>query len=355
MKNQYQIIHKENTEVIIENNILNKIDKVLKEYHHTEYLVLSDSNTYSLFGEKLKSILEKLKIPVYSKILIPGEKSKNMSSVVDVLEDMLSKKLDKKSAIIALGGGVIGDISTMIAGLYHRGIDCIQIPTTLLSQVDSALGGKGGVNINGMKNAAGLFMQPRIVVIDPTLLSTLPKTQLRSGMGEILKYAIAFDKELFEILEKSQGIISEKLLVQIIKKCSKCKMEFVEKDPLDQRSDRAKLNFGHTLGHAIELLKGISHGEAVAIGMAFAVKLSINKKILTPETAQRILQLIKKFNLQTSVSNLSLEEIINNMKKDKKTIGGVVNFVLLEGIGKTSYPHKVAESVIYKTLKEIII
>lgn len=355
MNNQYQIKHQENTEVIIGNKIISKIDQIFKKYNHTKYIILSDSNTYSLFGEKLRKSLDNLNIPIISKVLTPGEKSKNMSSVVEVLEEMSTQKLDRKSAIIALGGGVIGDIATMIAGLYHRGIDCIQIPTTLLSQVDSSLGGKGGVNLGNMKNAIGLFLQPRLVVIDPSLLSTLPKSQIQSGMGEVLKYAIALDKEMFEMLEKSPEIIPEKLLLEVIKKCSTCKMEFVKRDPLDKTNYRAKLNFGHTLGHAIELVKGIPHGEAVATGMAFAVKLSINQKLLAPKIGDNVLNLIKKYNLPITVSNISIDEVMKNIRKDKKTLRDVANFVLLEDIGKSSYPHQIPEITIRKMLKEIIV
>lgn len=352
MKQTYQIKTIQQTDIFLERNILHSIDQILALYDHTAYFVLCDNTTETLFLSKLKESIQKLKKSATIYTLPAGEKSKQFSFLQQILEDMYKAGLDRKSAVIALGGGVIGDIATTVAGLYYRGIDCIQIPTTLLSQVDSSLGGKGAVDLETHKNTIGIIKQPRAVVVDPAIIGSLPKEQIRSGMGEIIKYAISLDKELFERLEQTTQLDDE-TFEWIIKRCIKLKMNIVAKDPDDLTGIRAVLNFGHTVGQAIELLSKLTHGEAIAIGMHFALILSVKSKLLSEITKERTLSLIKKYGLPVAIGKQDMHTIINQMKKDKKTIDGSFRFVLLEDIGKAKTNQIVSATLVEETLKEI--
>lgn len=352
MKQTYQITTTQQTDIFVENNVLQNLDQILALYDHTAYFVLCDTTTEKLFLPRVLDATKKLKKPATIHVLPSGEKSKQFSSLQLILEDMYKAGLDRKSAVVTLGGGVVGDIATTVAGLYYRGIDCIQIPTTLLSQVDSSLGGKGAVDLGTHKNTIGIIRQPRAVVIDPTLIKSLPKEQVTSGMGEIVKYAIAMDKELFEKLETTSELDDETLAF-IINRCIKLKMDIVTKDPDDIHGIRATLNFGHTLGQAIELTSNHTHGEAIAIGMHFALNLSIKAGLLAEGTKERALGLIKKYNLPITIGKQNTSEIINQMKKDKKTVNGSFRFVLLQDIGKTKTMQEVSERLAEEALKEI--
>lgn len=352
MKQTYQITTTQQTDIFVENNIIEGLDQILALYDHTAYFLLCDTTTEKLFLPRVLDAIKKLKKTVTVHLLPSGEKSKQFASLQLLLEDMYKAGLDRKAAVIALGGGVIGDITTTVAGLYYRGIDCIQIPTTLLSQVDSSLGGKGAVDNGTHKNTIGIIRQPRTVIIDPTITKSLPKEQITSGMGEIVKYAIAMDKELFEKLEATNEL-DEETLAFIINRCIKLKMDIVTKDPDDIHGIRATLNFGHTLGQAIELTSDKTHGEAIAIGMHFALNLSVKTGLLSDGTKERALGLIKKYNLPITIGKQNTSEIINQMKKDKKTVDESFRFVLLEDIGKAKTMQEVSETMVEETVKEI--
>ncbi len=352
MKQTYQITTHQQTDIFVENNIIDELDQVLALYDHTAYFVLCDSTTEKLFLPRVVDAIKKLKKPGNAHVLPSGEKSKQFASLQLILEDMYNAVLDRKAAVIALGGGVIGDVATTVAGLYYRGIDCIQIPTTLLSQVDSSLGGKGAVDLGTHKNTIGIIRQPRAVIIDPILTKSLPKEQITSGMGEIVKYAIAMDKELFEKLETASEL-NDETLAFIINRCIKLKMDIVSKDPNDIHGIRATLNFGHTLGQAIELTSDKTHGEAIAIGMHFALNLSEKTGLLPTGTKERTLSLIKKYDLPLHIGDQNTNEIIKQMKKDKKTVDGSFQFVLLEDIGKAKTMQEVSETLVEETVKEL--
>lgn len=352
MKQTYQITNAQQTDIFVENNILEGLDQILALYDQTAYFILCDNTTEKLFLPRVLDAIKKLKKPVTVHVLPSGEKSKQFASLQLILEDMYKAGLDRKATVIALGGGVIGDIATTVAGLYYRGVDCIQIPTTLLSQVDSSLGGKGAVDLGTHKNTIGIIRQPRAVIIDPTITKSLPKEQLTSGMGEIVKYAIAMDKELFDKLETANELDDETLAF-IINRCIKLKMDIVTKDPDDIIGIRAVLNFGHTLGQTIELLTNQTHGEAIAIGMHFALNLSVKIGLLSEGTKERALGILKKYDLPITIDNQNTDDIISQMKKDKKTINGSFRFVLLEDIGKAKTNQEVSETLVQETLKEI--
>ncbi len=353
IRKTYKIAHAETTDVIIGSNLLDKLDTLVKQYKHTGYILLSGETTKKLYADKIITSLKRLNVSVHTFVLPKGESNKNMESIVKVLNFMLKNNLDKRGAMIAMGGGVTGDVATVIAGLYYRGIDCIQIPSTLLAQVDSAHGGKGGANINEYKNMIGLTRQPTAVIVDTNLLRSLSREQIRSGLGEILKYAIAHDKTLFEKLERLEKIEDE--LGSIIYSCIDLKMKAVIQDPLDIGNVRIALNFGHSLGHAVEITSHLTHGKAVAVGMTFAIKVSSELGLISEDQAIRALTLIKKFDLPQIANNINIERVREIMKKDKKNIGGKTKLVLLEDIGKTSIQENISEEIINKVLKEVII
>jgi 3-dehydroquinate synthase len=265
---------------------------------------------------------------------------------------MYNFHLDRKSAVIALGGGVVGDITTLAAALYYRGIDCIQIPTTLLSQVDSSLGGKGAVDLDTHKNTIGIIKQPRMVIVDTDTITSLPQHQIKSGMGEVIKYAIAMDRELFSLLEKQQSTDN---LEEVITRCITLKMDIVKKDPQDLTTQRSVVNFGHTLGQAIELQTNLTHGEAIAIGMAFVIKLSQKLHMLSATDAQKSLALLKQYDLPIQINDVSLQKTLEQMKKDKKSHAGQIRFVLLEGIGKPKANCVVDDSILQDVLSEVLL
>ena len=330
----YHIKTEEITEILIGKSI-QKLEAILAKNKYSAFFVLCDSTTKSLFADTIKNALKRLDAPVEIYVLPDGEENKNTTTLFRILERMVEKNLDRKSAVIALGGGVIGDIATTVSGLYHRGIDCIQIPTTLLAQVDAAIGGKGAVDLGNYKNIVGLIAQPRFILIDPSLLLHLPPKQVTSGMGEVVKYAIALDKELFLLLEKAESL-TKPFLFTIIKRCVAKKMDIVEKDPHERLGNRQVLNFGHTLGHAIELYTNLSHGEAIAIGMTFAILVSQKLKLINHNDAKRSIDLIKKYGLPTTISKklITKKIIYDHMQKDKKAVDGTPTFVLLHGIGE---------------------
>lgn len=349
---RYTVTLKEKTLIVIGRGVIDKIDELIKANAYSGFLLLCDENTRR-YSSTIVSRLSNLSLPVFEHVIKSGEDAKQMPTVLDIATRMIKEGLGKKTGIIALGGGVIGDVAAIVSGLYMRGIDCIQIPTTLVSQVDSSLGGKGAVNLSIHKNIVGIIKQPRIVIIDINLLHTLPKDKIAHGMAEIIKYAVILDKRLFKKLESAKS--TDDILDEVIKRCIDLKMAIVQKDPKDTTEIRMILNFGHTLAHAIELSAHIAHGEAVAIGMVFATKLSARIKLLKPQDEKRIIDLIRKYHLPVSIQGQSLQEILEIMKKDKKAISGNISFVLTPEIGKTEIKNNIPDSVISQTLLEVLV
>ena len=256
-----------------------------------------------------------------------------------------------------MGGGVVGDTGGYIAATYLRGIDYIQLPTTLLAQVDSSIGGKVGVNFSGKKNMVGSFYQPKAIICDVAILKSLPPAEMRNGMAEVIKYALAMDKGLFRILDqKREGELTTAELKDIVMRCGALKAGIVEVDETERSGQRAILNFGHTVGHALEAateLKGQSHGEAVAIGMMAAARISGQVGILDISNIYKIESLLLKFGLPTSCPGINPEDLITAIRFDKKTTLGQTGWVLLEGIGRGVVNQPVEESIVKKVLREI--
>ncbi len=319
-------------EVIIEENLLSSCGEHIKKHTSAEKVcVVSDTNVFPVYGN---SVVEQLKangFETVSYIISAGEKSKTPKTVVSLAEFLAENEFTRKDLVVALGGGVCGDIAGFAAAVYLRGIDYIQLPTSLLAQLDSSVGGKTAVNLPQGKNLIGAFHQPRLVLIDPLTLKTLPDNCFAEGMAEAIKTACIKSASLFEKLETENA---KEIIEDIIFECVSIKAEIVEHDE-KEKSERALLNFGHTAGHAIERLNGfenITHGEAVAIGMLIACTAGEQNGITPSGTAQRISAVLKKYNLKTKDSH-SLLQIVNAMSSDKKREGSRVKLIMLNEIG----------------------
>ena len=270
-----------------------------------------------------------------------GEQSKNLNTIADIYDTLADFKMTRKDLIVALGGGVTGDMAGFAAATYLRGIDFVQIPTSLLAQVDSSVGGKTGVDIAQGKNLVGAFYQPKAVLIDPDTLSTLPDQFITDGMAEIIKYGCIKDSEFFEMLANGDAL---EHIDDVIETCVKIKRDVVNRDE-KEAGERMLLNFGHTLGHAIEKIynyTGITHGMAVAVGMVMMTKASEKHGLTEAGTAYKIEEVCATYGLPTT-DDASLEKIAEAAQTDKKTSGSSINVVLLEKIG-TSFTKKVAIS-----------
>ena len=277
-------------------------------------------------------------------VLVPdGEEHKDLKSLVSIYDRLIAERFERKSCVLALGGGVIGDLAGFVAATYLRGVPYVQVPTTLLAQVDSSVGGKTAVNHQDGKNLIGAFYQPRLVLIDVEVLRSLPRRELIAGLAEVIKYGIIEDPALFRLLEKEhQRLIGldQELLIQVIATCCAIKARVVEKD---EREDdyRAVLNFGHTIGHALEAATGYTrflHGEAVGIGMAKASAISVQQGFCDRTSLERIHDLIRKTGLPLEIpAEVSVAGLIQGMEVDKKSAGGKIKFVACAGIGKTCF------------------
>ncbi len=312
--------------------------------------VITDDNAGKFFA---KAALKSLTASGFEPVLISvsaGEKSKRLAVVEKCYDELAAHRLERKSFIVALGGGVVGDLAGFVAATYLRGIPFVQVPTTLLAQVDSSVGGKTGVNLRAGKNLVGAFYQPRLVLCDPDTLKTLPKREYISGLAEVVKYGIIFDAKLFAQLESDLPKILRRdsnTLSQIIARCCEIKAEVVSKDETESGL-RAILNFGHTIGHAIENSFGYGkflHGEAIAIGQVVAAKLSHKILGLPSGDAERIEKLIVQAGLPVKIklNSVQRKKLFAAMKLDKKVSAGEITFVLAKKIGKVVWGQRVSD------------
>ena len=300
--------------------------------------IVADSTTAELYGAELKEILKETCTYVSMFVFPAGEVNKTLNTVRDLYEHLILEKFDRTDMLVALGGGVVGDLTGFAAATYLRGIGFIQIPTTLLSQVDSSIGGKTGVDFDAYKNMVGAFHMPRLVYMNLNVLKTLPDRQFACGMGEIIKHGLIQDSDYLEKLSTYQREIREKnyaaLLWMVAGSC-KIKRHVVEEDPTEQ-GIRAWLNFGHTIGHSVEKLKDFTlcHGECVAIGCAAAAWMSWKRGLISEKEKEAAEQLLLDYQLPVSVKGLKPEDIVKTTKLDKKMDAGKVKFVLLKKIGE---------------------
>lgn len=320
--------------------------------------IVTDSNVGPLYEAPVKKALSEVSSDISVFTFEAGEKNKNLDTVSSLYQALISNGLDRKSLLVALGGGVVGDLTGFGAATYLRGIDFIQVPTTLLAQVDSSVGGKTGVDFQQYKNMVGAFHQPRLVYMNLSALNTLPKKEFACGMGEILKTGLICDGEFFRFICANQKTIQEldyTLLSQMIRRCCEIKAGVVERDPKEQ-GERALLNLGHTVGHAVEKLKNFQllHGQCVGIGLIAAAYLSMQRGLLTQEEYNEIRKGCEAFHLPLTVDSLNAEEILAATKKDKKMEAGHIKFILMDGIGKSFIDKTVTDMELLGAIREIL-
>jgi len=343
--------------IIIGEGIIDRLGDYFDFSPYSGIALITDTTVKKLYGHKVVKALEATGKKVFLLTLSEGERAKSLKTVERGYKFLLENNIDRRGLICALGGGVVGDVAGYIAASYLRGIDYIQLPTTLLAQVDSSLGGKVGVNFGGKKNLVGSFYQPRAVIGDVALLKTLPPAEMRNGLAEVIKYGLAMDEGLFRLLEqKKEAEFTAAELKDIVRRCCRLKAGIVEIDETERSGQRAILNFGHTVGHALEAatkLQELSHGEAVAIGIAAAARISAKAGRLDRSHIIKIEGLLARFGLPVRCQGVSPDDLIAVIRFDKKTTGGRTGWVLLEGIGKGVVKQLVAEEVVKKVLMEI--
>lgn len=326
--------------IFIENGILNRAGDYIKDvFQGKRIMVISDDNVYPLYGDRLLSSLGDYEC--HTLVLPHGEPTKSFDSLLGIYSALLDAKISRSDLVIALGGGVIGDLAGFAAASYLRGIKFIQIPTSLLAQVDSSVGGKVAVDLPQGKNLVGAFFQPKLVLIDPDVLDTLPEHFIQDGMGEVIKYGCIKDASLFETLCSHSSFEDLKPeLADIIGRCVDIKRKVVEEDEFDT-GERMLLNFGHTLAHTIEQYyhyERESHGEAVGIGMYQITKMSEARGFTAPGCAEKIRKALEIYGLPVSCG-LPVSVLTETILHDKKNLNGKLNLVLIREIGTScTYP-----------------
>ena len=343
----------------IEKGLLTKLPELLKPMNQGQkWVIFSQNEIISLYGNSLYKGLKSAGFQVELVVLPNGEKAKSLNELEGIFSQLIGMGCDRSSTFLALGGGVVGDATGFIAASFMRGVDYIQIPTTLLAMVDSSIGGKTGVNLPDGKNLVGAIWQPKAVVIDIELLKSLQEREITSAMGEVLKYGAILDRNLFEVVaEKLNDILNlskPELLTEVIGRCAKLKADVVVEDEREGGKRRI-LNFGHTIGHALETHFGfetLRHGEAVAYGMLAAGKLSNEDGRLEIEDFELLQTTIKKLPLP-KLPEFDAENILKIMQRDKKVKDRKINFVLLEAIGKTVIVDSIEKESIIKAMESL--
>ena len=319
--------------------------------------IVTDSNVGPLYESVVEEVLRKVSSDISVFTFEAGEKNKNLDTVSSLYQTLIQNGLDRKSLLVALGGGVVGDLTGFGAATYLRGIDFIQIPTTLLAQVDSSVGGKTGVDFQQYKNMVGAFHQPKLVYMNLSTLTTLPAEQFACGMGEILKTGLICDGEFFRFVCREQESIKAldmKLIAAMVRRCCEIKAGVVERDPKEQ-GERALLNLGHTVGHAVEKLKNFTllHGQCVGAGLVAAAYLSMKRGLLNEQEYQEICRGCADYDLPIHVDGLIPQDVLAATKKDKKMEQGHIKFILMDGIGKSFIDKTVTDAEMLSCIQEI--
>lgn len=321
-------------------------------------VVVTDCNVCNIYSAELKNILTSVSENILFFTFPGGEEYKTLDTVQKCYEFLIENQVDRKDLLIALGGGVVGDLTGFIAATYLRGVDFVQVPTTLLAQLDSSIGGKTGVDFSQYKNMVGAFKMPRHVYMNITTLNSLDDRQFFNGFAEAMKHGLIRDASYYEWMISMMDEIHSRdydTMEKLIYRSCEIKRSIVEKDPLE-KGDRALLNFGHTLGHAIEKYKNFTmqHGECVALGCVLASFISWKKELLSMEEYYEIRDMFVPFNLPISIENLDIDEIIRITKSDKKMEQGTLKFILLKKVGKAFIDTGVTEKEMREALEEII-
>ena len=324
-------------------------------------LLVSNPDIFDYYGESALNSLKTAGFEVSTHLIPAGERYKTLDSIEKLYDTALSNLLERSSTLVALGGGVIGDMTGFAAATWLRGINFVQVPTSLLAMVDASIGGKTGVNHPQGKNLIGAFYQPRLVLIDPQVLKTLPAREFRAGMAEVIKYGIIWDADLFTLLEEAERLdsleyLSETLLSTILSRSCQAKVDVVSQDE-KEAGIRAILNYGHTIGHAVESLteySSIVHGEAVAIGMVAAGEIATQLQMWSKDEAQRQHNLIKKAGLPTEIpSTIDTDSILETIKTDKKVKAGKVRFILSRKIGEVTITDRVSPDIVREVITKL--
>lgn len=319
--------------------------------------IITDSNVDPLYGAEVEDMIGAISGGCVRYVFPAGEESKTLDTVKEIYKFLIGNHFNRKDLLIALGGGVVGDLTGYTAATYLRGIEFIQIPTTLLSQADSSIGGKTGVDFDGYKNMVGAFYMPRLVYMNMETLQSLSDRQFYSGFAEVMKSALIKDGNFYEWLIDRMYEICERdveTLAEMVERSCMIKKLVVEKDPLE-KGDRALLNFGHTIGHAIEKYMNftMTHGECVALGCVAAAFISWKKNWLSMEEYYEIRDMFVPFYLPISIDNLDIEEVLQLTKSDKKAENGYIKFILLKKVGKALIDKTVTDDEIREALQEL--
>ncbi|ACB53788.1 3-dehydroquinate synthase [Crocosphaera subtropica ATCC 51142] len=348
--------------IIISPNSLGSVGRHLTSLNlEQKILVISNPEIFDYYGEIVINSLKQAGFKVFSHVIPAGETYKTLDSISKIYDTALKHRLERASTLLALGGGVIGDMTGFAAATWLRGINFIQVPTSLLAMVDASIGGKTGVNHPQGKNLIGAFYQPRLVLIDPIVLKTLPVREFRAGMAEVIKYGVIWNQGLFNQLERQKKLdsldsINLETIQTIITQSCQAKVDVVSQDE-KEAGLRAILNYGHTIGHALESLTGyreINHGEAVALGMVAAGKIAVKLGMWKEEMSQRQKNIIQKAALPVIVDYpLKSQAILESLQLDKKVKAGKVRFILPTDIGQVEIREGVPSEVITRVLEEI--
>lgn len=348
-------------QIVIGSGIFYQLSVYLKKLDlGTDAFIITNAFLKNQYKTKLLGALSKNGFNCYFKLVADSEKAKSIETASRVIKELAKFDQKKKVFIIAFGGGVVGDLSGFVASVYKRGINYIQIPTTLLAQVDSAIGGKTAVDLDFGKNLVGAFYQPRLVFTEINFLKSLDTMQVRAGMAEVIKYAIIKDEKLFSFLENNYEKVMRcdpTALEIIIHACSRIKADIVAQDEKETLGLRSILNFGHTIGHAIETAGGYkkySHGQAVSLGMVFALDLSNQLGLIDIKLALRIKNLIKLYGLPMKIKGVALTKIIQAHYHDKKFSGKENKFVLISGIGKPMIKRNIELDLIKEVIRKLV-
>lgn len=320
-------------------------------------VIIANREVDRRYGDALRHSLDAVELTHHTLLVPAGERYKTLQTATRLYGDLIQRRVDRKAVIIALGGGVIGDLAGFVAATYQRGVRFVQAPTSLLAQVDSSVGGKVGVNHEHGKNMIGAFLQPMAVFIDPRCLATLPAREVRTGLAEIIKYGVIADADLFGFLEDQADAVlrlEPEAMKHLIRRSCQIKAQVVASDETETGL-RAILNYGHTFGHAVEThtaYQRFTHGEAVAIGMVAAARLACNMDLLRPDAVQRILHLIERYGLPTAIPATDPGMLMSLMETDKKAESGAIRFVLPTRIGEVTLTRDVPREQIRRAIKE---
>ena len=353
--------------VFVGRGLLGKLGKKMKQVGLSgRATIISDENVFCHYGGKVEGVLEDAGFAVNSFVVPPGEETKNMDSASKIYDFLVQHRAERDDIIVALGGGMVGDLAGFVAATFVRGMSWVQVPTSLMAMVDASIGGKVGVNHPEGKNLIGAFYQPDLVVADPRTLETLPGRELTSGWAEVIKYGLILDREFFEFLETNVSGLTElepQLVTRAIARSAALKGQVVSLDEKEREGKRTILNYGHTIGHGLEAAgkyKQFLHGEAVALGMVGAARLSQRLGLLPSSAVERQQVLLQKFGLPTSLRRkrgnlkVSIASITRAMELDKKVKEKAIRWVLLQDIGKTVIRSDVPQRDVVAVLRELL-